>query len=468
MGNWAGVAEDVACNRLLAPRPYGLPFTVTGPLTLTSMRLGYFPQPYPREILYSILARCARHLGNLSQASLDRLLFGVERRRRNIAFSSRLGTIAAKLPEGCKITAETLLLEHTVFPYYAALLGPDQRHRAVASRLAETTTASFGGAGWKWFRTGDVLRFCSECYAAMNKRHGEAYWLREHQIPSVLVCPEHGTVLRFADMSSIGRRAYCAATMDSCPISAPPVIDDLTEVALNTLSEIAVRSLDLLSGHRTLLSKRTRPHAFQTALVAKGLGWGATFTDPVKLRRALIERFDHLECVWPNIFSRTGVRGSAAVGRIAGSGAEVSDPLMHILIAMTLESVPDQRPAFGYGPWSCPNQLAMHDSSLPVTRVERSRVSEDPVIGKFFCPCGHVFVRSEKRTGELSPYEVRVFGETLRPLLERAVTEKWAISRTAKAAGIGEGSLLTQARALGFEAPWEIQWRNQPTRRSSK
>jgi hypothetical protein len=386
------------------------------------MRLAYFPRPYPREILYSVLARCARHLGNVSQAKLDLLLFGVERRRRNVAFSSRLGTIATKLPARCGITAEMLLLEHTVFPYYAAIMEPKQRERAVASRLAETTTASFSGTGWKWLRPGDVLRFCAECYAAMVERHEEA----------------------------------------------PPVVNDLTDAELITLSEIAVRSLALLSGDRNLLSKPMRPDAYQMALVAKGLGWGTTFTDPSKLQRALIEHFGHLQRILPDIFSKTGVRGSAAVSRIAGSGAEIQDPLMHILIAMTLERVPDQRPGFGHGPWPCPNPLAVHDSRLPVTHIERSRVTEDPVIGKFFCPCGYVFVRSEKRTGELSPPEVRVFGETLRPLLKKAVAEKWAITRTAKAAGIGEGALLAQARALGFKAPWEIRWRNQPTRKSSK
>jgi hypothetical protein len=432
------------------------------------MRLAYFPRPYPREILYSVLARCARHLGNVSQAKLDLLLFGVERRRRNVAFSSRLGTIATKLPARCGITAEMLLLEHTVFPYYAAIMEPKQRERAVASRLAETTTASFSGTGWKWLRPGDVLRFCAECYAAMVERHEEAYWLREHQIPSVLTCPEHGTVLRSANMSGAGTRGYCAATTESCPADAPPVVNDLTDAELITLSEIAVRSLALLSGDRNLLSKPMRPDAYQMALVAKGLGWGTTFTDPSKLQRALIEHFGHLQRILPDIFSKTGVRGSAAVSRIAGSGAEIQDPLMHILIAMTLERVPDQRPGFGHGPWPCPNPLAVHDSRLPVTHIERSRVTEDPVIGKFFCPCGYVFVRSEKRTGELSPPEVRVFGETLRPLLKKAVAEKWAITRTAKAAGIGEGALLAQARALGFKAPWEIRWRNQPTRKSSK
>ncbi len=434
---------------------------------MTPKRLAYFPRPYPGEILYSVLARCARHLGNLSQTQIDLLLFGVERRKRNIAFSSRLGTVAAKLPAHCGITAEVLLLEHTVFPYYAAIMEPAQRQRAVASRLAATTTASFSGTGWKWFRPGDVLRFCAECYAAMLDSYGEAYWLREHQIPSVLVCPKHGSVLRRADMSGAGTRGYCPASIESCPADAPLVVDEVTDEELSTLGEIASLSLALLSGDRNLLLKSLQPDAYQTALVAKGLGWGLIFTDPIKLQRTVIEHFGHLSRLFPDIFSKTGQRGSAALSRIAGSSAEVTDPLMHILIAMTLGRVPDQRPAFGHGPWPCPNPLARHDSDLPITRVERSRVSEDPVIGKFFCPCGYVFVRSEKRTGELSPSEVRVFGDTLRPLLDRSVREKWAIRRTAKAAGIGEYALLTQARALGFEAPWEVQWSNQPTRKSS-
>jgi hypothetical protein len=302
----------------------------------------------------------------------------------------------------------------------------------------------------------------------MVEHHGEAYWLREHQIPSVLVCPEHGTVLRFADMSGAGKRGYCAATDESCPAEAQLLVDDPTDAELRTLGEIAVRSKALLLGERNLLSRQMRREEYQAALVAKGLSFGAEQTDSFKLRRAVAEHFGHMKRIWPDIFANIASGASETIDRIPINRAKGTDPLIHILIAMTLERMPDKRPAFGRGPWPCPNSLAAHDSELPVTRLELSGTACDRVYGKFYCPCRYVFVRAEKQNGDLTPPIVRAFGESLRPLLNRAVVERWGISRAAKAAGIGEEALIKQARALGFTAPWKKEGTNMPTRKVRK
>jgi hypothetical protein len=352
-----------------------------------------------------------------------------------------------------------------MFPYYAAFMEPERREAAAAPRTAETTTASFSPSGSKLLHNHNELRFCPECNVKIMARYGEVYWRREHQIPTVLVCPDHSCPLQLANISSAGTRGYCAATLTTCPPDAPLVVEDLLETEHESLLEIAKRSFDLLKGDYSILSKFTRPEDYQTAPVAKGLGWGVTFTDPVKLRTELITHFGHLGRIWPWIFAKTGMRGSGAIDRIAGAGGGVSEPLLHILIAMTLDRVADKRPAFGNGPWPCPNPLAVHGSELPITRIERSRATEDLAIGRFYCPCGYVYVRSKKLSGELGPPEVRIFGETLRPLLRRAIAEKWALARTARAAGIGVGALKSQAKALGFNWPWEVQWINS-TRKS--
>jgi len=87
-------------------------------------RLAYFPKPYPGEILYGLFARCARYMGNLSQTHFNQLLFDIERKTRNVTFSRRLGNVDLKLTAGCGIAAEKLLLEHTLFPYYTAIMIP--------------------------------------------------------------------------------------------------------------------------------------------------------------------------------------------------------------------------------------------------------------------------------------------------------------------------------------------------------
>jgi hypothetical protein len=156
---------------------------------------GYFPEPYPEEIIYSVLARFSRHLGHPSADSLNTLLFGVARHRPNITFSSNLGMLASKLPRTSRLTAETMLFEHTVFPYYAAFLEPAKRATAIAARVAPGgTDTSVSANGWKWLHADKGLRFCPECMVSMQADHGEPYWRRDHQIPTVLVCPDHDRV----------------------------------------------------------------------------------------------------------------------------------------------------------------------------------------------------------------------------------------------------------------------------------
>ncbi len=353
----------------------------------TSGSIGFFPKPYPEEIMYSVLARWSRHVGQPSPERVSELLLGVVRRRRNILFSSKLGLLASRLPNTSPLTAYTMLIDHTVFPYYATFMKPAARAMVIAQRIGtDEASNSVSSNGWKWLLADNPLRFCSECIVDMWFRYGELYWRRDHHIPTVLVCPEHCCTLLRADISKAGTRGWCAASPETCPDTAPLIVADLTEVERSTLRGIATRSAELLRGKPTILSKCIDPESYQNALVARGLGWGSTFSDPSRLRVELIKHFGYLTRIWPEIFNVTNV----------------TDPVMHILLSMMLDRTPILREAFGPGPWSCPNQLAAHHTEMPVTHVVRTRVSEDPVFGRFYCPCGYVYVCSESRNGKLS------------------------------------------------------------------
>ena len=53
---------------------------------------------------------------------------------------------------------------------------------------------------------------------------GEGYWRRSHQLPGVLVCPEHLCWLRGARLPKIvGQHDFIAATQSTCPAAAADV-----------------------------------------------------------------------------------------------------------------------------------------------------------------------------------------------------------------------------------------------------
>lgn len=417
--------------------------------------LGYFPEPYPEELIYSVLARCSRHLGHPPADRLNKLLFGVTRHRPNITFSSNLGLLASKLPGTSALTAGTMLFEHTVFPYYAAFMEPAKQATAIAARIAPRgTDTSVSANGWKWLHADKGLRFCPECTAGMQADYGEAYWRRVHQIPTVLVCPEHDRVLFRADMSGAGVRGWCAATPATCPDDAGPVVDELTEADRSTLREVATRSLGLLRGDIRIACRSTDRSGYQDLLVAKGLGWGSTFSNPSEIRKELLGRFGHLGRIWPEIFDATQVRGSGAIHRVAGKGGEITDPIMHILISMMLEGCPDVRPAFGHGPWACPNPIAQHGSDMPVTEITRRRAAGGTMVGRFTCSCGYVYAMSESEDGRQTKPVFRSFGPSLGPFLARAEAEGWGLQRTAQAIGLDLATLRSAAVAMNVDSDW--------------
>ena len=89
------------------------------------------------------------------------------------------------------------------------------------------------------------LRFCSECATEMNIVHEETYWVRDHQLPSSLVCHLHGNMLvAGCAIPSAGRPAYVPAPssleMPSCAESEP---NQRTSEALLALANLGSRVL---------------------------------------------------------------------------------------------------------------------------------------------------------------------------------------------------------------------------------
>lgn len=158
------------------------------------MRLSYFPRIYPDELLYSVVARWRRHLGWPTPSETARSLFGKAGRTRAIVdLPGQLGELVSRLPPALGHDAATLIDSHTLFPYVAAFLDQD--------RVEKTKTQMTGAGGKPHQHLGPRqkgidfvtnLRVCAACTGEMTNAYGETYWKRSHQLPSSLVCDEHG------------------------------------------------------------------------------------------------------------------------------------------------------------------------------------------------------------------------------------------------------------------------------------
>ena len=412
-------------------------------------RLAYFPQPFAEETTYSIVARCARHLGGMTSRELVQPFVGKHPRRRSVTSLGNLTTLVNMLPATSGLDLASILLKHTALPYYLSVLPEGERQKAFARRMRTSKPAALGARAWRKAASDTVLRFCPLCLPRMISDYSEYYWRRDHQIPAVLVCPEHGVVLRRVNVLDCAEAQVVAATADRCSGTAPPVVKELTEPQRSTLHEIARRLASLLINNHSISAVLDK-NQFHAALRAKGLKSGHTRGNSYKFRELMNEHFGHLQDTWQDVIGETIISGSGSLFQLVESTPYVRDPLLCVLTSMLLESLPDARGPFGGGPWSCPNPLVAHNVSLPVTHLEIRHFKLGMILGRFTCLCGYVHTRLEHPDGYITNPKFEMFGETLRPLLTLARVEGWSQRRTAKAAGIPVYTLLAQAQALGL------------------
>ncbi|MBP2316734.1 TnsD family Tn7-like transposition protein [Azospirillum soli] len=276
--------------------------------------LPYFPTIYPDELLHSVVARYHRHTGADSPKLTMGELFGDRSVRLTPFLVGRLRDLARRLPPDRRLTPTRLAMTATFYPYCVAYEPPPVRQAmldAMTERSAERRFATWDiAANPLHFST--VLRCCRLCAAEATERYGEPYWRRAHQLPGVLVCPDHGVPLtvvfnaptttaehqhlvtapKVADLGDIPRPAWtvdgsCFALLQEIArrsrqlLDAPPPASS-AEVRLSALAE-----LGLTDGPKRLNFRRlceayvTFARPLQSVLKeAQSTGWLSSLINP--------------------------------------------------------------------------------------------------------------------------------------------------------------------------------------------
>jgi len=192
------------------------------------------------ETLYSAMARTSVYLGRPPSGRLHRSLFG-----------AKTPVLDSDLPVGLDHVVRSgafgpanlygAVNEWTLFPYYSHYVSPAS---------ADVAAGAMAGTGrWPHEVLGswstampppDRLRFCLECREEMLELHPDLWWRRTHQLPSTMVCPEHGVRLRLSPATRDSRRdAYVPASLEICRSDAPLVVGKQEERVGHDLLVIA-------------------------------------------------------------------------------------------------------------------------------------------------------------------------------------------------------------------------------------
>lgn len=397
--------------------------------------LGFFPEPFPSEILYSVFSRVQDRLQVPHAATLARALYGYVRGLA-VDMPTHLGDFLDRLPPGHQYAVDRLINYHTMFPYYARFLPPG---RAKELRGGMIQLSGFRGG----FSEGNALnfprlpayfRYCPECAVQDTDIYGEAYWHRDHQVPGVEVCWKHrvfledskvmttGNIPRF---TSLGSTPYVTSAQ---PIVIGKRIDDLllnvaedvhwlleNPVTHWELSEIRKRYITLLKD-RELSTNRVR---WPELLTTVGDFYPVDFLDRVGC-------------------ALSGKLNSLWLVRLLGTGVKFRSPIWHILLMRllgrsaeqffteTAASIDQQQLPFGAGPWPCLNPASDHYHTFCVNK-HKLNSKKSKVVGTFTCDCGFVYRRrgpDKEATDQFRCDQVVAYG----PKWEAALNAMWSDS----------------------------------------
>lgn len=160
--------------------------------------LGFFPEPYDDELLFSVLGRYHLMSGNRSYKSTLTDLFQIDTVRGVVDLPSHLNRLSNTVQCGVFQSPLEIVENHTLFPYYGSFLASETARSVLDSMIGDdgNSIRTQSGIVAGSVSTPGYLKSCPQCRSEDERHWGQAYWHRVHQIPGVLMCPEHAAPLQ--------------------------------------------------------------------------------------------------------------------------------------------------------------------------------------------------------------------------------------------------------------------------------
>ncbi len=399
--------------------------------------LPFFTNPYPNELLYSAIARYHFYSGNLDCKDTLEELFGSRCVIPSVEIGSYFSVLAEKL--GPQYSVESLLANHTIYPYYASFLSEVRQKEILKDVLKDgqglyTRLGMIAGSVCKK----DGLYYCAECAKADNAQYGEPYVHREHQLQGINYCPHHEFPLRKYPVTRESRIQYVRFELKHMNLTIIYDVDPYKEIAV-AIAKQAYQLLRLplhelsreffMSKYRALL----REHNLITAsnrVRQKELYQAVSSHFPKSfLQRYESELNEAYEYNWLKVLLRNSKRHVHPLRHLF---------LLHFLQQNieSLETTSTDKGAFGTGPFPCLNKAASHYKQFIIQYVDVTRdFKTKNLIGTFTCSCGFIYARKQS-TDIFKIGRVKEFGHVWHQKLIELSCENISIRAIARELGV--------------------------------
>lgn len=424
----------------------------------------FFPVPYKDELLYSVLARYHVRSGNVSIKATQKDIYGTDSVTAIMDLPSHIYRIMENLPVGHHYTSEYLITNHTLYPFYAAFL-PSER----AAKIKESMIGDNGGSIYN--RIGQMassvkfnqyFKFCPQCADEEMYNLGELYWHRIHQIPGVLVCPEHKTPLYDSQVPVRGynKHDYRLAAPETCKISTSEITytDKIMEKAINITEDIKF----LLSNNMANKPLEWYKEQYLSRLKEMGFANVNGRVRTKELLRSLLDFYgpELLEKMQSEINNN-----SNWLNDILRRSNRTTHPIRHLLftrfLGITISDLFNKKieyKPFGEEPWPCLNPVSSHYLKPVINDVELKYGADSKrPIGIFRCDCGFIYLRTGPDQGEKDRYnitKIKQLGPVWEVKLKQLTRQRLSLRETARQLGVDPATVKKYAKKLSLKTYW--------------
>lgn len=416
----------------------------------------YWPEFYEGEILYSTIARFVRRIGGLTTEAIHRELLGLKSYRYSIDLPTRIDHLASRINLK-HYSSLDIIHKHTLYNYYASFYDESERKdllRYMRSFNPKVEKSFFGRKS----PVGPVthMRFCRECCDAMIERHGEPYWRREHQVPTIRVCLEHGKLLSSsAIFIGGGGLKYVPLTKTTEAVDQGLSRADVTDEAFDQLLRIARISKECLDGHRKEIPTKLF-NQYRSALHERGF----SRSNRARISNVMLEQSasiyaDKVALIWPNISSTNHDQEKWFKIPIRTRNCR-THPAYHILfqdfINQIEETEVDGVPSIFRGlsiDWPCCNPFVVHETKPKVKFLDYRKTSAGTRV-KFQCDCGCIYNKTQSHDGHFGKPVIISYGPALVDQIVRVKRDGLSVRELCEKVGIIPATFYSHARKLGM------------------
>lgn len=304
------------------------------------LKFHFFPAVFHDETLHSVLSRYARLCGVRSCGAVFDGAQSANFFSQNVAFPCRLAELAEALPCGTGLSLAGVIKRHTQLPYYEPFLTQQQ--------VDDANTLMAGNGEGLMLRLGLIasrlefasrVRLCFDCINQDMACVGAAYWHRVHQLPGVLICPHHGTPLKFLDYRWLSRNSRRMHLPDDEDVQSHSISLDIPQNLQSALHEIARRSMQVLETDVPPLSPDAIRSVFLDSAIALEMASDTGRLHLGRLARHMSAFFEALPSLGEySILSKSSADIPAAwVVKLLRKPRGTHHPLKFILLACALK-----------------------------------------------------------------------------------------------------------------------------------